>query len=213
MDLSIIIPCYNLENYIEKCMNSILQQRFENLRCELIFICDSCTDSTKEKIIEQLDIFSHIENWTSSIYIRNYRSAGLARNLGLDVAIGEYIWFIDGDDWLPNNNAIQIIMDEFKKEPSYDMVRFNYTSQGYKWESEVMLWQYVFKKDFIGSLRFLDIMPKEDDFFTKDIYLKQPKVKKIAYTLYYYNHPRVGSTMDQVFKNKWKPIDWKKENS
>ena len=91
--ISVIIPVYNVENYIEKCLNSIVNQTYNNL--EIIIIDDGSTDNSiaiAEKIAEndkRIRIISQVNQGVSS-----------ARNLGLDNASGEYILFIDSDDWL-----------------------------------------------------------------------------------------------------------------
>ena len=97
--MSIILPVYNVERYIEKCLISLLgKQDFEQTDYEVIIINDGSTD----------DVLSIIQRYTiqySNIRIYNQKNQGqsAARNYGLKVAQGEYIWFVDPDDWIEDN--------------------------------------------------------------------------------------------------------------
>ena len=194
MDLSIIIPCYNLEDYIENCIESILSQDIRRNSCEIIFICDSCTDTTVEKIKSAMSFAP--KDWTWTIEIVNYRSPGLTRNKGLDLAVGKYVWFVDGDDWLINNNAIKELMAKLWKDPTLDGVRFHFQSQGYEnLGMHLSVWQYIFKRNFIGDLRFIEKTPREDDEFIKQIMKKKHNILRLHGYFYHYNHPREGSIM------------------
>ena len=88
MDLSVIVPCHNLENYIIPLLNSLNEQELDQYTIELIFVCDSCTDNTK-KIIESYP-FDNPNIVKISIYEVNFHSCGLTRNVGLENAKGEY---------------------------------------------------------------------------------------------------------------------------
>ena len=206
MDLSIIIPCYNLEFYIAKCLRSIIAQKLNDITTELIFICDSCTDKTAEIITNMME--ETTLNWTLKIV--SHRSSGLSRNIGLDLARGDYIWFIDGDDWLLGDGTIQTLMTILFQDNKLDYLKFDFQSQKFTWKGDVMVWRYIFKKSFIGDLRFSNKMPAEDDDFINTIKKKPSKNKEIKTCYYWYNHPREGSIMDTVIKNKWKPVDWSK---
>lgn len=87
MDMSIIIPCHNLENYITPLLVSLQLQVIPYYNVELIFVCDNCTDNT-QKIIEKFDFNDLYE---VIVLKRNVQSCGLARNEGLAIARGKYI--------------------------------------------------------------------------------------------------------------------------
>ena len=93
---SIIIPVYNVEKYIRKCLSSVVNQTFDNY--EVIVICDKSTDKS-EKIVDQFIK----ENKRIKKYI--YKNSGLAeaKNMGVSKAIGKYLVFLDGDDYLETN--------------------------------------------------------------------------------------------------------------
>lgn len=95
-EVSIIIPVYNNEQYIEKCIQSVLNQTFENF--EVIVINDGSTDKSGE-ILEKLN------REDSRIILIEQKNQGVAvaRNRGMNKATGKYITFVDGDDYLKNN--------------------------------------------------------------------------------------------------------------
>ena len=95
--ISVIVPVYNCEKYINTCADSILKQDFKDL--EIIFVNDGSTDNSLEEILK-------IQKNDKRIKIINKKNGGLssARNAGLDIAKGEFILFVDGDDRLGNKN-------------------------------------------------------------------------------------------------------------
>ncbi len=94
--VSIIIPAYNVEKYVEKCINSVVNQTYERL--EIIVINDGSTDNTK-KILEQ----KAKKDKRIKIISQHNRGLSAARNTGIKSAKGEYIAFIDGDDIIEPN--------------------------------------------------------------------------------------------------------------
>ena len=98
MKISIIIPVYNVERYIEKCITSCVNQDIPLADFEIIIVNDG-TEDNSEVIAQKI-----ARNY-SNIKIISQKNQGLsiARNRGLQVASGEYIWFIDSDDWIEEN--------------------------------------------------------------------------------------------------------------
>lgn len=94
--VSIIIPVYNVEKYIKKCLRSIEEQTYFNF--EVLIINDGSTDSTKNICAE----FA-VRNSRFKVFNRQNEGVSAARNLGLSKANGEYICFVDGDDYLSPN--------------------------------------------------------------------------------------------------------------
>ena len=94
--ISIIVPIYNSENYIKKCLDSILAQTYSNL--EVILIDDGSTDNS-------YNICKDYQKKDNRIVLLQQKNAGVsrARNHGLEVAKGEYIGFVDSDDLLDEN--------------------------------------------------------------------------------------------------------------
>ena len=115
--LSVIIPCYNLENYIERCLNSIISQ-IHDRGIEIIAIDDGSRDNT-------LDILNKYQSIYPSLRVMSQKNAGpaTARNRGVELARGNYIWFIDGDDYIMQG-AIELIWPHLNR--GYDLITFNY---------------------------------------------------------------------------------------
>lgn len=95
--VSIVVPIYNVEKYLEKCLQSLVTQTFEDI--EIICVNDGSTDNSKN-IIKQF-----LKNYPSKIVHIDKKNGGLgdARNAGIERARGEYIAFIDSDDWVEPN--------------------------------------------------------------------------------------------------------------
>lgn len=118
--VSVIIPAYNVEKYIEKCIRSVINQTLKDI--EIIVINDGSTDNTK-KIIE------NIMSYDKRIILINKKNAGLssARNSGISVAKGEYIQHIDGDDSFESNGCEELY--NFAKEKNLDMAVVSYIAE------------------------------------------------------------------------------------
>lgn len=104
--LSIIIPIYNVAPYLKRCIQSCENQNISQNEYELILINDGSTDNS-------LEIANSLKNEYSNIKVFSKENGGLssARNLGMEVSQGMYIWFVDSDDWI-ENNVLKQILDE-----------------------------------------------------------------------------------------------------
>ena len=91
--ISVIVPVYNVEKYLSKCLESVLNQTFKDF--ELIIVNDGSTDNSQGII----DKYSSIDSRVISLLKKN-GGQGSARNYGLQYANGEFITFIDSDDWV-----------------------------------------------------------------------------------------------------------------
>ncbi|KAF1305577.1 glycosyltransferase family 2 protein, partial [Candidatus Enterococcus willemsii] len=105
MKLSVIIPIYNVENYLERCLESIVNQDMSDV--EIILVNDGSTDNSKK-------ICQVYEKKFSNIKLLNKKNSGTgeSRNLGLEIAEGEYIYFCDPDDYIETdlfNNISKMI--------------------------------------------------------------------------------------------------------
>lgn len=117
--ITIIVPIYNVEAYLPKCIESILNQTYSNI--EIILVNDGSPDNSGE-------ICKRYANEDKRIKIVNKPNGGLsdARNAGLNVASGEYVIFVDSDDYIEKN----LVNDTYTKlrEHSADLCCFNYSS-------------------------------------------------------------------------------------
>lgn len=105
--ISIIVPVYNVEKYLEKCINSILGQTYENL--ELILINDGSNDGSEAICQKYINLDKRIKFITQENY-----GVSVARNRGLEIARGSYLLFVDSDDWL-ERNACQVLVETINK--------------------------------------------------------------------------------------------------
>ena len=204
MKLSIIIPCYNVQNSISLLLNSIFVQ-IKNRDVEVICVNDGSADQT-------LDVLSNIRKSNQDLHIIDQENGGpaLARNAGLDMATGEYVWFVDGDDII-DKNAIDILLHEIKNKPT-DIICFNYKEvdvsgniiqnryqQNYdysctyngseafsKFKVPAYLWNRIIRRNLIeeNSIRF-GIIPEDEDFLIHT-YLVAKSFRFIKSCLYLY---------------------------
>ena len=91
--ISIIVPVYNVKDYVEKCLDSICGQSYTNL--EIVVVDDGSTDGSGELC----DAYA-LKDQRVKVIHRDNRGVSTVRNEGLDIAQGEYIGFVDGDDWV-----------------------------------------------------------------------------------------------------------------
>ena len=126
--ISVIVPIYNVEKYIKRCLDSILMQKYQNL--ELILINDGSTDNVEE-IIK-----TYIEKYPNIIKYIKKENTGLSdtRNTGMEIATGDYIMFVDSDDYISQNllNNLKPYMNK-----NIEMIKFKaqkVTEEGEKLE-------------------------------------------------------------------------------
>ena len=107
--LSIIIPVYNIEKYIANCLDTILNQPFKDV--EIICVNDGSTDGS-------LEVLQKYKTHGITIIDKANEGSGVARNTALSIARGEYVYFVDGDDWLEENSLQKMVdkADELKTD-------------------------------------------------------------------------------------------------
>lgn len=148
---SIVLPVYNVEKYLDRCLFSITDQKFDDI--EIIIVNDGSTDKS-------LEIASNWEKKDKRIKIINKNNAGLgmARNTGLEYATGKYVWFIDSDDYV-ENNSLNEIYNELKKD-DYDAVFFGFSRINQKNKKVFSLIPNTPQKNYKGNKNILnDVFP------------------------------------------------------
>ena len=118
--ISIIVPVYNVENYLEECVNSVISQTYSNW--ELLLIDDGSTDRSGELC----DDFVLKDNRIKAYHHPNM-NLGKTRNRGLEVCSGKYVMFLDSDDWLSNNTLEECM--ETARSKNADIVSFNFVRE------------------------------------------------------------------------------------
>lgn len=117
--ISVIVPVYNIEVYLPKCLETICHQTYRNL--EIILVDDGSTDSSGRIC----DEFAKRDQRTVVIHQPNQRQWA-ARNAGLRVAKGDYIMFVDGDDYI-HLDAVRVMYEAIIQDRLFDMALMNYT--------------------------------------------------------------------------------------
>lgn len=210
--ISVIVPIYNNEKYIEKCIDSILGQTYKNL--ELLLIDDGSTDNSLEKCRAYTD--KRIKIFTGNNY-----GVSHARNVGLSNSSGEYITFVDSDDYCKSEmlqtliNIIQkndlsiisscieesnYVLDklstlEFNAEEAIKQLHVGVLYQG-------QVWGKLFKKDIVDDLRF-----EENLFINEDMVFVQRYIAKCKSVIYqndklYFYRSNIDSALLSRFKDK-----------
>ena len=198
--ISVIVPIYNVEKYLEKCIQSIINQTYRNL--EIILVDDGSTDNSGEIA----DKYKKLDNRIKVIHKIN---GGLsdARNKGCEIATGEYISFIDSDDYI-DLNMYENLIKEFKD--NIDIIVYgryvefeNYTriecpdnSVMNNREALIALdsfkgfdmaaWDKLYRKEVIKDLKFPFGKKNEDYFYTYKAFDKAKRIKTMSKPFYHY---------------------------
>lgn len=224
LSISFIIPIYNVELYLEECVDSVLVQINKNESCEIILVNDGSTDHSKEiceKYKRKFSIVKYIEKENGGL--------SSARNAGLSVATGKYVAFLDADDrvadgcvekilkWVSTTDADICFMQGMKFYPNGEEVTLgdDICSKEIRGHSKEEVFQYlstrpkypgsactkIFRKDFLvdNELYFPhDRRQSEDLGFCLDCFLKAVKFDALDFPYYEYRQNRKGSITDGV---------------
>ena len=194
MKLSLVIPVHNLERYIEPLLVSLKYQAYNLDEIEPVFICDSCQDKT-HAIIE-----SHLKGLYKNLVIvdREYHSSGLSRNDGIEMATGDYIWLLDGDDWLIDNHAFKKVMEFFESAPDSNVLHVSFLSNTYhNYNYLHTVWQWIFSARWAKAVKFTS-RPYDDDVEWVNKMIQRHNLiiyPRLEQPLYFYNYMREGSVM------------------
>lgn len=137
--LSIIVPVYNVSNYLEECLDSLLKQNITDY--EVIMVDDGSTDNSYEIVQEYEEKYDHFVGMT-----KVNQGLGHSRNVGAAMAKGEYITFVDSDDIIPNNSYKEMLETIERTGSDFiigDVIRFNSNGQ-----FESTLHNHVFRENY-----------------------------------------------------------------
>lgn len=179
MKVSIIIPVYNLYNYISKCINSIISQTHKDL--EIIIVNDGSTDNSISKI-------NRLASTDNRIIVIDKKNEGvsIARNTGIERATGKYIMFVDGDDWIDTDMVQQLVDKAEKDQADYvgggfifedpDINKKRFSPDGFSpviFESKDVLKNYLVGKyiwsSVCGGIYLLETIKKHNIRFVPEI--------------------------------------------
>ena len=222
MKFSIIVPAFNLETHIGKCLDSLLNQDLETSEYEVLIINDGSTDYTEAKVTEYTKTHSNV-------FLYNKENGGVssARNFGIKLAKGEYILFVDGDDWLCNAVIGKIYLN--LKNNDLEIARFGYNSvfedsgdiestvlkknhfpiSGFEFISnsktkEFYPWAYVISRDFLLKNKLLFntglSFCEDKEFMIRALFFAK-RFQNFDFIYYNYNINREGSAT-AIYSNK-----------
>ena len=214
--ISVLVPLYNVELFVHKCIDSVFSQTYQNL--EFIFINDDSTDNTKN-VLEQL--LKKFPNKATSVkFVNNEKNYGISsvRKIALSLALGEYIFFVDGDDFIERdaiarlyqkqqNTGADIVVGDFFVE--YEDYKVVYTHQKDLSSEEYFLglikrtipcciWGKLIRRDLFlkNRIRMVDRVQLGEDFaiMTQLSYLTQ-KITFLGHPVYHYRKTNQQSIM------------------
>lgn len=223
--ISIIIPIYNIENYISECVNSILEQTFKEY--EIILVDDGSTDNSPQ-------ICDELAKENESIHVIHKENGGLsdARNAGINSAQGKYLMFVDGDDFLYDNMCLEKIEKElgasdilqYKMAYYYPNNKFieqkdivnienehNFEDKLYKLicngEISISACDKIISREYLlkNNLFFEKKLISEDVHWSLNLYINKPTINIINSPIYVYRKKRKDSITNA--KNKEKTIE------
>ena len=223
--ISVIVPVYNAEKYLQKCLDSILEQTYQNL--EIIIVNDGSTDNSGQ-------ICHEYEQKDSRIIYMEKENGGVSdtRNTGLDRMTGSYVTFVDSDDWLEPNyvqflyeklieHQADIVVGNYTRFNEANSVFYFHTSADYYekvydntsiisclYDSKELLnsalivaWGKIYKKEIMANFRFPIDRIGEDALFNLKALLDSKKVVYVNKSAYIYR-VREGS-LSNTWSDKW----------
>lgn len=224
--ISVLVPLYNVEKYIARCLDSILNQSFQNF--EIVIVNDGSLDSSIDIALQ----YAEKDNRIKIIYNDENMGLAWARKVGYSNAVGQYIVFCDSDDYLPSI-ALEILYDSIKSSDA-EIVVGNYQSVNsnnefghisnnklfygndqksvykslLKNEMSHSLWGKIYKIDLFKNKNYIThkhFVNSEDGFLFYQIIKNTIKVETIADVVYYYFQNDQSSTRikltDKAFRS------------
>ncbi len=217
--VSIIIPVYNVSDYVEECLQSVAAQTYTDIEC--IIVDDCGTDDSMQKV-EQFVTSYQGPIAFKILHHEHNRGLSAARNTGMDAATGEYIYFIDSDDYI-YPYSIDVLVKAIEQQPDIDIAYANYNgkkimssqfgveegiydnsllfrSQG---KLLIMAWNQLYKRAFLSnhSLYFAEGLIHEDDVWSFQVACHMPKIVILNKITYYFRE-RKGSISTLSFTSR-----------
>lgn len=202
--ISVIVPIYNVEKYLQRCVDSIINQTYRNL--EIILVDDGSLDNCPKMCDDYAEKDSRIK-------VVHKENGGLsdARNVGMEVATGEYVSFIDSDDYISLDfyeTLLETIVDNDSDIVECGVVKFYENEKFDKYNDDLKVtnydtvdaldglisespfkqhvWNKLYKSSVALDIPYAVGKLNEDEFWTYQIFGKAKKVTRIYKTMYYY---------------------------
>ena len=231
--VSIIVPVYGVEKYIEECILSLLAQTYENLEVLLV------DDGGKDRSPEICDAYVTKDERVKVIHKPNGGAAS-ARNAGIDAATGDYVCFVDGDDAVDPRYVERLLETVQKGDGDIGVCGFyNWTKSGkaavkpknvgsYSREEYLLqfledwscslLWNKIFRRDTVGNLRMAEGHKVDDEFFTYQVVMNCHNVAVTDLPLYGYRIRRssvmqdMGSHQERIMRDRIEYVTTRYQN-
>lgn len=223
--ISVIVPVYNVEKVLERCLNSLVEQSYSNL--EIILIDDGSTDGSLNICDSYAENYSNIK-----VYSQKNKGQSAARNLGLKMSTGEYIGFVDSDDWV-HKNMYEVMYQHIKEydadiadvngmfvrdkqdvleaseqtENNVEVIEKNDLLRDYMFNGlnksvgQFAVWRKLFKRELFNNVSFLEGYIYEDKLINFELLKNATKLVRIN-KVYYYYYQDVDSTIRKGFTKK-----------
>lgn len=216
--VSVIVPVYKVEAYLDRCLKSIVRQTFKNL--QIILVDDGSPDTCPQKC----DKWAKIDSRVTVLHKKNEGSSS-ARNYGLRAAKGEYICFVDSDDWVAENYVEKLWFNLRHYEADVAYCDFLFVSKPVSisqppekiavcGEEQLMrlffrvddgsssyaVWRALYRRELLDGVRFIEGIITEDVPFTYEIYRKCNKAVFTNQKLYFYFQNHSGITYSPLRK-------------
>ncbi len=220
--ISIIIPVYNVEEYIIDCLRSVVEQ---DVIMEILLIDDCGRDNSIAVAQSYLEAQPKLrpEQWRIIKHEKN-RGLSAARNTGMDAASGKYIYFLDSDDYLPAN-SLKSLLDKAERQKATLTIGDIELDKGGYWQLRLddkhllkgdevleayirrqwfeMAWNKLILREFLieNKLYFIEGLIHEDEVWSLRLACLQPSLACVLHETYFYRNDRVGSIMNQCRKH------------
>jgi len=216
--ISVIVPVYNTEKYLNRCVDSIIAQTYKNIE---VYLIDDGSNDNSGLICDE---YQKKDNRIKVIHKEN-GGQGVARNVALDECSGEYIYFVDSDDWI-EKNAIELMLKSCKENNAqicvcgvnyyngaYSRTKIIYQDEKIFSGEEILLeyltttnigctlWDKLYHKSLFDNVRFPNLRSTEDTYLMHTLLGKCKRAVYVPKALYV-QYIRPGSTENSRFSLK-----------
>lgn len=232
--VSIIVPCYNVVEYLEDCADSLVHQTYKNI--EIILVDDGSTDATGALCDQLADLHSNFR-------VVHKQNGGLAsaRNTGFEEASGEYVAFIDSDDFVHSQYIELLLKTVLENQSDFSFCTYrgyenvhevrewtakqysfaqlqkeNFTRENLNWELAmgtrfsieiVVAWNKLYRREIFEKIQYPTNKDPEDEFFAHHLFNLTAKATYIDAPLNFYRENRAGSLGTNFKKSKNKKVE------
>lgn len=192
--VSVIIPVYNVEKYLARCLDSILEQTYDNYE---IICVDDCSPDNCNDILADYE-----ENYADKITVLHNKcniGLGKTRERGMEVSTGEYLFFVDSDDYVKpdfistyvdavKHKKYDVVIGGYIRDTDGKLVEHRAKESVWSLVTYTIAWGKMFKKAFISEhhIEFSETRCGEDVYFSMCLFCENPSYVVIGYVGYYY---------------------------